>query len=354
MADNKKILHIEALLSAISSMQIACEPSADSDLGFKMWGGKDSDDVITRWLAKGKNAQINDLQLIGDTTTGDTGVLVFDTDGNITGDSALFDSVAIPDGEIAYGNVTDDGLESDSDFTWDDSLQSLRAGTNCAATGNHSFAMGDGATASGNYSEALGISVTASGGASKVKGASTTVSHDYAEGRGNGVRSVWPGASHFGGDQISGNNSSQCMGEMALVAETDSDTEVTMKFNLSDSNSPLYCPDECVQSYHVRLMAASKSGTYEGIVIWDTDIVVMRTDPDFNAWEVDEGEDHKLQSHGDANFTSSIYYDIVVDAVNYCPKIDVFGISGHTIYWIANITRGVQLETNYYSASTGG
>lgn len=353
MAEEIKILHIEALLSAIDDMQIACEPTVDTDLGFRMWGGVDAYGNITRWLAKGEDAIINELVLNGPTTTGDAGVLVFDTDGNITGETGLYDMLSIDDGEIVYGNATSDGVTSDPDFTWNDSDQSLSMGTNSSATGTNALAHGNTADATGNYSEARGISVSASGGASRVLGASSTAGHDYSDVRGNGVISVWPGASHFGGDQLDGNNSSQCMGEMPLVVQTTDASATDMLFDLGDSDSPLYCPDGCAQFYDFLVMAASVSGTENGIALFSGKVLVMRADPDFNAIAVGSLAVHN--ERGTANWQTEMGNSSVTissDGTEHVAILQVHGIASTTINWVANISRGVQSETNYYDGGS--
>ena len=66
--ENKKILRINALVSALNDGQIAVEPTADPDLGFKMFGGMDYDSVATKFLAKDKNARVATLP-IGEATS---------------------------------------------------------------------------------------------------------------------------------------------------------------------------------------------------------------------------------------------------------------------------------------------
>lgn len=83
--ENVKILHIEDLISAISNTQIAIEPANDSDLGFRMWGGKDGAGTVTKWLAKDQDAFIKALRLTGSATTTAIGLLRHDANGDVDG-----------------------------------------------------------------------------------------------------------------------------------------------------------------------------------------------------------------------------------------------------------------------------
>lgn len=67
MADSAQEIsleRIEALISSIGALQMAIEPSNDVDLGFKMWGGKDSAGTPTKFLAKDKNARVNSMKIL--------------------------------------------------------------------------------------------------------------------------------------------------------------------------------------------------------------------------------------------------------------------------------------------------
>jgi len=61
--EDKKILHINAALAAISNGQLAVELVSDPDLGFKTWGGKDFDGAVVQFLAKDKAAKILSLKI---------------------------------------------------------------------------------------------------------------------------------------------------------------------------------------------------------------------------------------------------------------------------------------------------
>jgi len=77
MPDTKQVKVFEistALVDDLNTKQICAETTSDTDLGFKMWGGKDVDGNITRWLAKDKNAQIADLKITGDVTVSTFGL----------------------------------------------------------------------------------------------------------------------------------------------------------------------------------------------------------------------------------------------------------------------------------------
>ena len=81
----KRIYRISGNHSALNAQQIGVESSADADLGFKMYGGKDDAGAITKFLAKGKPGIMSTLNLSGGSTTGDAGLLKHDTLGDITG-----------------------------------------------------------------------------------------------------------------------------------------------------------------------------------------------------------------------------------------------------------------------------
>ena len=85
MTENRKIIRIADAISAISNQQIAIETTVDTDLNFKMWGGKDADGNVTKWLAKDKAAQVTTATLTGGTTTGSTGLMSHDTTGLLAG-----------------------------------------------------------------------------------------------------------------------------------------------------------------------------------------------------------------------------------------------------------------------------
>lgn len=52
------LARIEALISAVGLYQMAVEPIVDTDLGFRMWGGKDGSGVSTKFLAKDRAARV--------------------------------------------------------------------------------------------------------------------------------------------------------------------------------------------------------------------------------------------------------------------------------------------------------
>jgi hypothetical protein len=86
--EEKRIFHIEDDISSILNTQLAVEDIADSDLGFKMWGGKDGDGNVTKFLAKNKPARVTTL----DITSGDLNM----HSQNIT-DVSLVDGVDVSD-----------------------------------------------------------------------------------------------------------------------------------------------------------------------------------------------------------------------------------------------------------------
>lgn len=99
---NKRIFRISDAISAVNPQQIAVEPTPDSDLGFKMYGGKDDLGVVTKWLAKDQAARITVLQLTGPETTGDAGLVRHDAAGDILGgqmDATEFNTY------LSYGGI---------------------------------------------------------------------------------------------------------------------------------------------------------------------------------------------------------------------------------------------------------
>ncbi len=82
--ENKKILRINDVLSAISNGQLAVELVADTELGFKVWGGKDYDGAVVKFLAKDKAAKILSLLITGLSGV-NAGLVKHDTDGLVSG-----------------------------------------------------------------------------------------------------------------------------------------------------------------------------------------------------------------------------------------------------------------------------
>lgn len=66
----------------LNNNEICSENTNDADLGFPMWGGKDNSGNVTKWLAKDKNASVNNLTVKTFTTPG---FLKNDSSGVITG-----------------------------------------------------------------------------------------------------------------------------------------------------------------------------------------------------------------------------------------------------------------------------
>lgn len=81
----KRIYRIADNHSSLNPAQIGVETTPDGDLGYPMYGGKDSFGSITKWLAKGHAGLLTTLKLTGGTTTGNTGLLRHNTDGSIVG-----------------------------------------------------------------------------------------------------------------------------------------------------------------------------------------------------------------------------------------------------------------------------
>lgn len=62
---DKNIKHIVGPLESISIGQFGVELVVDPVTGHVMWGGKDVNGDVTRWLALDKNARVNDLETLG-------------------------------------------------------------------------------------------------------------------------------------------------------------------------------------------------------------------------------------------------------------------------------------------------
>lgn len=60
---NIEFIQIEAVLDSLGRKQIGVEPDVDSELNFRMWGGKDATGALTHWLAKNKPGLLHSLRL---------------------------------------------------------------------------------------------------------------------------------------------------------------------------------------------------------------------------------------------------------------------------------------------------
>lgn len=60
---NIEFIQIESVLDSLGRKQIGVEPDVDSELNFRMWGGKDSTGALTHWLAKNKPGLLHSLRL---------------------------------------------------------------------------------------------------------------------------------------------------------------------------------------------------------------------------------------------------------------------------------------------------
>lgn len=137
MADDKKILHINDLISALSNGQIAVEIVADSDLGFRMWGGKDYSGDAVKFLAKDKAAQILSLIVTG-LAGANAGLVRHDTSGDISGgliavadlnaliSDATLDSTSDPRNLTVYDQAAEPTLTNGDTAIWVDTDDSNR------------------------------------------------------------------------------------------------------------------------------------------------------------------------------------------------------------------------------------
>ena len=120
MADDKQILRIISSIDSIGLGQIAVEPSVDSDLGFRMWGGKDSTGLATRFLAKDQPMTVSRATISGASTTGSDGFLRHDTAGLVAGGLITVAQLnaLLSDGPIGSGTLNE-AYELDGDVTVD-------------------------------------------------------------------------------------------------------------------------------------------------------------------------------------------------------------------------------------------
>jgi hypothetical protein len=78
MSQTVQIKHISGNLSALNALQIGVQSAPDGDLGFKTWGGKDADGMLTQWLSKGKAGILKSLEItdLAESGSGDASVIV--------------------------------------------------------------------------------------------------------------------------------------------------------------------------------------------------------------------------------------------------------------------------------------
>lgn len=82
---DKEIHRIEGPISALGLGQIGVEATPDSDLTYRMYGGKDWAGGVHKFLDKDRPGSLETLRLIGPTTIGDIGLLRHASDGWVTG-----------------------------------------------------------------------------------------------------------------------------------------------------------------------------------------------------------------------------------------------------------------------------
>jgi hypothetical protein len=205
MTEYYKILRIEDAIDNISNGQIAVESSANSIIGQRAWGGKDWHGNVTRFLALNKPGQLETLNLSGPTTILDSGILVHDSDGNVTGGKLTIeefngylsdgpigvytegDGIDITDFEVSLDHL---GLEdlsapgADRIFFWDHSALAskwLSLGGNLSITGtvlnssdtNTTYTASNGVQLTGNNFTNTGVLSVVAGEATPAAGAIT-------------------------------------------------------------------------------------------------------------------------------------------------------------------------------------
>jgi len=106
---NIEFIQIEAALDSLGRKQIGVESDVDSELKFRMWGGKDSTGALTHWLAKNKPGLLHSLRL--SSLAGQSqSIAKIDADGNIIRGS--IDSTDLEAAGITFQVI--DSLTSDS------------------------------------------------------------------------------------------------------------------------------------------------------------------------------------------------------------------------------------------------
>lgn len=89
MADQEiELSRIVAEISSIGNTQLAVEPTLDPDLGYRMWGGKDDNGEVTKWLSKDKSARVADMKL-QNLTGGGLRLVAADNTGKLVDGSSL-------------------------------------------------------------------------------------------------------------------------------------------------------------------------------------------------------------------------------------------------------------------------
>jgi hypothetical protein len=118
--ENVAILGIEALISSLGRMQVGCEPDVDSNLGYRMWGGKDSTGAVYKFLGKNKPGSLSELTITGLSGVGSR-ILKVDEDGLLIQDDLIAND--LPDHNDLNGLTTGDPhtqymLKSSSDYSF--------------------------------------------------------------------------------------------------------------------------------------------------------------------------------------------------------------------------------------------
>ncbi len=131
MATQIKIYDISTdSVADLENNEICSETVTDSDLGFKMWGGKDNAGTVTRFLCKDENAQVADLTVTGDISTL-TGSVAADSMSNaglnaeqlIHGDFAQATTLFWKGSKLRIGSTNDPAYMVDIESTSADQLR---------------------------------------------------------------------------------------------------------------------------------------------------------------------------------------------------------------------------------------
>ena len=111
MATLVSILEIEADLTTLGNTQFGVSDSINVELGYKLWGGKDSNGSLTFFLAKDEAASLKNLKLLD--FVGTTNFIKHDINGNLITSAILPADLAFVTSQFTYDNG--DGIVTLSD-----------------------------------------------------------------------------------------------------------------------------------------------------------------------------------------------------------------------------------------------
>lgn len=113
---NIEFIQIEAVLDSLGLKQIGVEPDVDSELNFRMWGGKDSTGVLTHWLAKNRPGLLHSLRL--SSLAGQSqSIAKIDANGNIIRGSS---------DDVDFPRIQDNAFDPDENPTNPDNITEVQ------------------------------------------------------------------------------------------------------------------------------------------------------------------------------------------------------------------------------------